>query len=311
METENLVLGSGPAGIAAAKALLARGLDVTLIDGGIELEDERQALVERLGASDPESWSEPDVETLRGDAAPELGGVPLKLAYGSDFPYREVAERLPFENRGSATRATLARGGFSSVWGAVIAPYLAEDLADWPVSAAELAPHYAAVTRWMPVAGVRDDLEALLPLHADAPRPLRPSAQAEAFYRDLSRARTRLGRHGMQFGWSRLAVRAEADASGPGCVYCGLCLHGCPHRLIYDSAQTLAVLEAEPRLRLRTGLVVERLVESGDRVEVHARERGSEQPFSAQRGTGGVFGASESPHEEPPETRFRFPAAYG
>ena len=61
--------------------------------------------------------------------------------------HREVAERLPFENRGSATRATLARGGFSTVWGAAVLPYLAEDLDEWPISLADLEPHYRAVTR--------------------------------------------------------------------------------------------------------------------------------------------------------------------
>jgi len=76
----------------------------------------------------------------------ELGGVPLKNTFGSAFPYRDVERLLPFENHGCATRPTLARGGFSTVWGSAVLPYLAEDLADWPIAAADLAPHYRAVT---------------------------------------------------------------------------------------------------------------------------------------------------------------------
>ena len=42
------VLGSGPAGVASARALLDRGLEVTLYDAGVRLEPEREAVVERL-----------------------------------------------------------------------------------------------------------------------------------------------------------------------------------------------------------------------------------------------------------------------
>ena len=67
-----------------------------------------------------------------------LGGVPLKLSYGSDYPYREVAERMPWSSTGVTTCPTLARGGFSSVWGASALPYRGDDIADWPVGIDEL-----------------------------------------------------------------------------------------------------------------------------------------------------------------------------
>lgn len=279
------VLGSGPSGVAAARALLARGLEVTLYDAGVELEEGRRARVAQLAAAPHEQWGEEEVQSIRGATAAALGGVPLKLVYGSDFPYREVERFLPFENRGSATRPSFARGGFSTVWGSALLPYLGEDLAEWPVSAADLAPHYRAVASWLPLSARHDDLAAELPLHGDAPRPLRASAQAEALMADLARRREPLRRAGLRVGWSRLAVRAEAGAGGPGCVYCGLCLHGCPHRLIYDAGSSLAALEREPGFRYVPGVVVERLLERGGRVEIHGRSLESAAPlrFEAER----------------------------
>jgi len=279
------IIGSGPAGIASAMALLARGCEVTLLDAGVSLEPERRAMVDRLSQSDPANWPRADVSTLRGATAAGLSGVPLKYPYGSDYPYREVDRWTPFENRGTDTRPTLARGGFSSVWGAAVLPYLAEDLTDWPVSAEELAPHYRAVANFVPLSAVHDDLAGELPLHSNAAHPLRPSAQARALMQDLERAREQLRAGGFRFGWSRLAVRAEADGKRPGCAYCGLCLHGCPYGLIYDSAASLAQLERSEGFRYQGGVVVERLEEGSGGAVIHARSLASGEAlrFQAER----------------------------
>src|SRR5262245_34626785 len=190
------VIGSGPAGVSAARALLDRHLAVTLVDAGIEMEPEARSLRQELAAAAPGAWSAELVARARRRPRTALGGVPLKAAFGSDFAYREVERLLPFENRGSAVRPTLARGGFSGVWGAAVLPTLAEDLAGWPLAPEALAPHYRAVARFLPLAGVRDDLAEELPLHADSPGDLAPSPQARALLDDLGRRRERLRRAG-------------------------------------------------------------------------------------------------------------------
>jgi len=265
-----VVIGSGPAGVSAARALLDRGLAVTLVDAGIEMEPERRSIQSRLAAGGPASWDPELLAEARRQPPVALGGVPLKYSFGSAFPYCEVERLLPFENRGSATRPTLARGGFSSVWGAAVLPTLAEDLAEWPLGSEDLAPHYRAVARFLPLAGVRDDLAEELPLHADSPGDLAPSPQARALLDDLGRRREQLRLVGLRFGRSRLAVRAQAAPDGPGCVHCGLCMSGCPWRLIYDAAATLEALRAEG-LRYESGVVVDRLEEGAGGVAIHGR----------------------------------------
>jgi choline dehydrogenase-like flavoprotein len=270
--------------VACASALLDRGLEVTLLDGGLALESDRRALVDDLAASAPGAWPAASLAKLRG-SAPTLGGVQLKYAYGSDFPYRDAERLVPFENRGTATRPTLARGGFSSVWGAAVLPYRARDIADWPFGLAELEPHYRAACAMLAPSAVRDDLEEILPLYMDAPRPLRPSAQAEALLCDLEASAATLKADGIRFGRARLAVRAEDDARGPGCVYCGLCLHGCPYGLIYDASTTLAALRRRAGFRYVTDAVVERIEEAGGAVRLIGSTRTKGEPlyFEAAR----------------------------
>ena len=52
-----VVIGSGPAGVAAARGLVARGERVTVVDAGVQIEPERRALVERMARATPDAWS--------------------------------------------------------------------------------------------------------------------------------------------------------------------------------------------------------------------------------------------------------------
>ncbi len=280
-----LVIGSGPAGVACATALVDQGLDVTMLDAGVELEPERRALVDELAGLPPEAWPPASIEALKGGMEVELQGVPLKTSYGSAFPYADVERHLPFEVRGGSTRPTLARGGFSTVWGATALPYAADEFDAWPIDADDLAPHYRAVGSMLDLAARKDDLEDSFPLYADSPRPLQRSPQAAALLRDLNRNRARLRAAGFEFGHSRLAVRAEADERGPGCVYCALCVYGCPYRLIYDAGAGVERLGLRPNFRYVGDVVVERVSERAGRVAVRGRSlaNGADRSFEASR----------------------------
>ena len=61
------------------------------------------------------------------------------------------------------SRGSYAVAGLSNVWGSAVLPYRQHDLDGWPVTARKLAPFYAAVLKWMPVASQRDDLEQFFP----------------------------------------------------------------------------------------------------------------------------------------------------
>ena len=50
------VIGSGPAGVACARALLARGATVRMLDAGLELEPDRARLVHELASVKPPAW---------------------------------------------------------------------------------------------------------------------------------------------------------------------------------------------------------------------------------------------------------------
>ena len=65
----HIVIGSGPAGVACANALLARGSKVLMLDAGIELEPERAEVVSALGRSAFAAWKPDQVRLLKGNMA--------------------------------------------------------------------------------------------------------------------------------------------------------------------------------------------------------------------------------------------------
>src|SRR5207302_11300410 len=131
--------------IACGQALFRQGRTVRMLDVGIELEPARADFVAQLGATAPAQWDPRLVSVLKEGMASTSKGIPQKLVYGSDFPYREVDQHVPCSYEGIGLKPSLAQGGFSNVWGAAMMPYLDADLAAWPVNTLQLAEHYVAV----------------------------------------------------------------------------------------------------------------------------------------------------------------------
>ncbi|MGA3283149.1 MAG: hypothetical protein ABSD57_01650 [Verrucomicrobiota bacterium] len=274
------VIGSGPAGVACAKALLARGASVLMLDAGLVLEADHAQIVRQFAGTKPSTWQMGDRASLKGDMAASAKGIPLKLAFGSDFPYRETETHIPWRGQGTSVRPSLALGGLSNVWGATLLPYRDADIADWPIKSAQLERHYRAVLELTGLAAQRDDLEEWFPLHCDNPRMLEPSQQAGLLLHNLSRHRDVLRERGWRFGRARLAVRAADNPRGIGCLYCGFCMYGCPYGCIFNSADTVCELRAEKGFTYHRDVIVALLREHSDKVIVEGYHRQTRAPLS-------------------------------
>ncbi len=263
MPLPHIVIGSGPAGISCAKALLASGAAVRMIDGGAQLEDARTQSLETLSATASHAWDGKSTAWLREGMEAAVEGIPLKLAYGSDFPYRTMPGAPIIEGEGVNTKFSMGKGGLSVVWGSAILPFRQHDLQGWPVSAEELAPHYRAVLGFMPAAQDGNDFGDFFPTFASKNPAMPLSAQAQALLTKLEAHRSGLKQEGIRFGRSRLAVESQS------CVRCGLCMYGCPYGLIYSTAQTVDALADIPGFQYSPGLVAQRIEETADSVRIH------------------------------------------
>jgi ferredoxin len=281
--TTALIIGSGAAAAGAALALSHReNIKITVIDIGLQLESDREKLIEALASSSPDKWDEQTIELIsKQPVASRNSRIPEKRVFGSDYPFRNVGQLagLTTVNGATATLISSAYGGFSNVWGSQIMPFTSAAFEAWPVNAATMRRHYEAILHHIPFAGEEDDLAARFPL-LRPPVPLPSmSPRSEHVINAYEKHRSRLNDRGITIGRARLAFDSGK------CIRCGLCMVGCPYGLIYSTAQTFDSLRHAGRVTFNGGLLALKVIEEANRVRVITKEiaTGQIRPFEADR----------------------------
>lgn len=277
----NLVVGSGPTGVACAKALLDRGQKVTLLDAGCELEDTYRDRRNELAQTPIDDWDPAWKAELNLSLGANSKGIPLKKQFGSDFPFRHTKDKNPWSANGVEAYASFAVGGLSNVWGGAILPYGSQDLTSWPIDYHDLRPHYQAVSKLMPLSAVDDGLSERFEMFSSTKSPLALSTQARVSLSHMEKHREKLRAKGVCFGQARLAV--QNLQKNLQCQYCGLCLSGCPWALIYNSNQTLEDLKKHPKFQYRTNAIVQSVSENKTSVGLVVNRNGETERMVGDR----------------------------
>ncbi|WP_082975656.1 GMC oxidoreductase [Mycobacterium sp. E2238] len=261
------IIGSGHTAIAVAKVLVRRGVRPIILDVGETLDADRQAVVTRMGAQRKMEWSAEDLAVVTHNPTISQKKV-LRLAFGSEYPYAGTRATAPLDVVEDGPSPSMARGGFSTIWGAAMLPAAPCDLSAWPFRARDLDPYYELVLRGLPFSATNDALAREFPLYRDDAQPLAASPIIRSFLRTLDHSRFFQGRKDVAYGQARIAVRAEDGPDGPGCVYCGRCLSGCVYGSIYSAEQDLQKMIRAGEVDYRSGRTVMEFSERGNEVEV-------------------------------------------
>lgn len=247
MTKEYLVIGSGPAGVSAAQALLDRDVFVTLLDVGVELEPSRQDLLEQLQLH----WDEKNYEPLKHNINNQDA---IKLSYGSDYLYQKISQHFSIvTDENTHCTPSFARGGLSNVWGAYTALYNDDDMHAWPIKMDTLAPYYQKIM-------------TILPVNEHYQR----SQQANHLLKNINKNFFSLESAGFSIQPTRLSVYFNGKKTKSGCFYCGNCQHGCPNNLIYSANDTLEQLLQHPKFSYVKNMVVKKIEEQEDIMLVFA-----------------------------------------
>lgn len=259
MIDDALVIGSGPAGVAATTALLAAKRTVKMLDIGTRLEPDRAERVHELSQRGTAGADDPAWDFARAGLATRAR-IPLKTVFGSDFPYGSEAIFDGGLPPGLGILASQALGGFSNVWGATLLRLIESDFKGWPFGLDALTPSYSAIEAMLPVSAHADGLSAKYPIPSKS-HAIEPSSQASRLLDNLDRRLAPKDRTTTSYGHARVAV-------GAGCRRCGMCLYGCPYAQIFNSSWLVDEFMRQPGFAYVPGVRVCSLSETEGGVEV-------------------------------------------
>lgn len=273
---EYLIVGSGPAGVAAARRLDRGGTGIVDVGELPERELPYETLRDALAAGDLDAllgpaWEMLDDLTRPGRLHPKLRGPGLRyVARGEPFGvYGEQGEELL---RGAGSYAA---GGMSNAWGAQLLRYTDADLAeagDWPLAAADLEGYYTDLESHIGIAGQLDDMADFLG-HAPALLPPAPLAPAAAYL--LARYTARKSgreRAGLRLGRARLALLTQPYRGFPAFRFGETDLLYAQQHGLYTARRTLSELCSAGRLTYVGGHRLLRYRELPEHVELDLLE---------------------------------------
>jgi choline dehydrogenase-like flavoprotein len=234
-----LIIGSGPAGISVAWPLVKAGLAVTMLEANsAELPASPLATSYTAWRNNPNRWRDVLGNDFKGLIADTNYSPKYSTPLGRSVIYHgnNFSPELHIKNAVIARAGTA--GGLSSIWGAFCAAFDETDMKTFPISYEALAPSYRAVAERIGLSGVADDLSDFLgpdlPLQSPVPLNLPAKYVLKNYKRHIH--------SGFTLGQARNAVVTAPKPGRSACVQCGLCLYGCGHKSIYNSADEIPEL---------------------------------------------------------------------
>lgn len=281
-----IIVGSGPAGVSAAAALLDAGLNILMIDGGGKraIHPPKSSYLDSNGKVS-QQWQSFVQENFDAASAPVASSLKFKLStikHIFDGYAREIGATVTnFDLVGS-----LSEGGLSNAWGAGVACLDEKELEKFPFQPEELIESYRRVIKRIGVHGAKDDdLSSFFGIGEDLqpPPPLTAPAQRlfDRYCADTKRALC----GGVTLGRARNAVLTRSLNGRDGCQACGCCLWGCAWRAIYNAAYDLDRLRKRPGFNWAGGVLVAELSASGGNwiAKGHGRRDQAPLSFSARK----------------------------
>lgn len=287
MKTQVVIVGGGAGAAAAALRLTQRGIRPLVLDVG-ERPDSDSPLSDNwydLRRTDPQQ-----ADYLIGTSGESLHNLYLdyltpKLK-GPRFQFvLRGGTHSPLVGEGFQPLQSFSLGGLANAWGAGAYRYTEEDLAEFPLGEAALAPYYDGLTREMGISGEADEL---LPLFGSAeglqpPFPLDPIAKALA--KGYSKRRIFFNDRGVSLGRPRLAILSESMGNRPACPRDNLYFWQPWLPSIYTPAYTLMRLSREGLIDYQPGRLALSFSNNGEGVAIRTRsliQKEGEQIFHAR-----------------------------
>lgn len=254
-----IIVGSGPAGVSAAFPLVEAGLKVLMLDAGKE-DDYYPAPPEGnfLDTQHLSSFSNTQQpsnivgEQIYKNISPKIKTPVVQNILESFLKYNKII------SKDFVTVGALTAGGLSNIWGAGISFYNDDDLAGWPISYADLAPAYAAITKRIGISG------SIQSVPGDISPFIQPPVKIDSNHQYLLDSFNKKRGDSFNVWPSQNAVITKEKDRRLSCNSSGLCLWGCSRHSIWNAKMDIVKLKKYPNFSYLPNVFVEKLERNND-----------------------------------------------
>jgi choline dehydrogenase-like flavoprotein len=271
MQADVIIVGSGPAGVHAALALLEAGRKVLMIDAGYTAHkpSSTAANFEDVRGADPEQWKLFLGEDLSSIPVSGLsGGMGGGMASGNrSYVTRDTDAYLPLQAEGAQIIQTLAQGGLAAAWGGACAYFDDRDLLSMKLPGEEMQRAYDEVTSHIGISGpqTRPGIQP----------PLRPDLHAEILLQKASERLQILHELDSAVLQPHSAILTQDMEGRKATGYQDMDYYCDPGRSLYRPSFTLETLKKNPNFLYVPGLLAETISEDHETAAVSSRTIGS------------------------------------
>lgn len=257
-----------------------------LIDVGFTLETESHKILNDYKSNQDTDELLDNIHRIRLQHRQLSKHQPLKTFFGSEHPYRGLRDTsIEVDRKTAVVRTSLARGGFSSVWGATVSTVVPKDIKAWPITFDDLKPHYASLDEIVDVSSPMNETAEIFPMNIGQPPTFPLGMQGNDLFTRLQEHRKELFDDGMHLGRAKLSVGPKYSLDRKGCTPCGLCMHGCPNNAIFNSAFVLESFLTFDSFTYCPNTLVESFADGKEEVTLHIKniDTGSRSSLTCSR----------------------------
>lgn len=262
-----IIIGSGLAGVAAAKILIKKGIKPIIIDYGLDLEESKKKLKTKISNMSMSDWKLNDLNDLTNNNTLNKR-FPRKFYMGSDYFYMKNNEFVNFDfinkkNMVYPPASSLAIGGLSNGWASAVMPISLMDKEHFPYDIKDLSKYYIEALKDIKYSSATNNDESLFENIKEPDTGVRFSNDIKHIFEKLKK--TAENKKDLYFNSSNLLTNFEKIT---GCKNCGQCVSGCFYDHIYKAKKDLENLIEKNKIEYKKNLFVESYSENKNKITI-------------------------------------------